>query len=310
VVGGRYEVRQLLGRGRFGVVRLGVDTGPGASAGEHVALKFMTKDNDARVIETELRVLRKLMALDKSLPALQLGRVVTVPRSIVEEPDRWVVVLEYLWGGDLFDRIMIKGFVSEADMRPVVRDIARSLQALHEHGVLHRDIKPENVLFRVKGRASSESQTLPAKGRTPQSEPWTALEPVICDFGLSFLVGSEDLIEPPAGTFGYASPQMLSLERRFSRACDVWSLGVTLFSSLSGELPFPASTDGSTTIEGHLAEAYRGPRFTGPRFRDVSHEAKDLIERMLHYSPYNRITLEDVLSHAWLNVEDDYTQVD
>jgi len=293
---GRYDVQHVLGKGRFGVVRLGVDRE--SEKGHHVALKEISKKHDSPIVQAELDLLRDLMTLN------ELNKVFstfyTVPLDILETEDKYVIVLEYLCGGDLFDRIMIKGHVEEVYLRPVIKTMLKEIVLLHENGIVHRDIKPENVMFRRKGEPSSEE--FPHSHQNADKVPWDRLEPVLCDFGLSYKNGS-DALDIPAGTFGYAAPEMLSRERRTSRACDIWSLGVTMYSSLAGELPFPASSDGSITLEQHLAEAFRGPRFKSARFANVSEEACDLISQMLHYSPYTRIDMESVLRHPWFSCD-------
>jgi len=291
LIGGRYEVGAIVGRGRFGVVRLGLDE---ERARRPVALKCMNRDSDLKVLQNELEILKFLM--ENNIEDPELGKVSTVPLDMIEQGDQMVVVTEYFSGGDLFDRILLKGAIDEKDLKPVVKRIVEALLRLHSHGLIHRDIKPENVLFRVKSEDTSEETWSAGSG---QECSWDEIEPVLCDFGLSFIKGKADLIEPPAGTFGYASPQMLKMDTHVTSAVDVWSLGVTIFACLGGELPFPASTDGSTTLDAHLSEAYRGPKFHNQRWTSVSDEAKDLISQMLHYAPYNRISMNEIPFHPW-----------
>lgn len=300
---GRYTVKNVIGRGRFGVIKLAIDHD---QSDKHVALKIISKNADQRVVKTELKILKRLYELSKRND--DFSKYFTVPIEFIELENEFIIVFEYLWGNDLFDRIMIKGYIPEEDLKPVIWQTIKSLHLLHNNGIIHRDIKPENILFRVKNKISTENDPYPRNeiknDNKTENESWEDLEGVICDFGLSCIfddINEKDLIIPPAGTFGYASPQAISLNNKqpLTPACDIWSLGVTMYSCLAGEMPFPATSDGNTSIETHLAEAYRGPRFINSRFDKVSDEATDLLNEMLHYSPYNRISVENVIKHPW-----------
>mmetsp|Transcript_14764 Transcript_14764/g.24011 ORF Transcript_14764/g.24011 Transcript_14764/m.24011 type:complete len:392 (+) Transcript_14764:210-1385(+) len=283
LIGDRYENIELIGRGRFGLVRLGQDV---LDHDRKVALKYVNKSANNKILENEVSILGKMAELSET--NVEFLRRFTVPINIVEDGDQLVFVFEYVKGGDLFDRIMLKGFVGEHDLKPTMRFVVDSLALLHNNGIVHRDIKPENVLFRHLNSKVTEND-------------WVNVEPVLCDFGLSHLEGQCDLVEPPAGTFGYAAPEILNSSGKVSSASDIWSLGVMLYASLAGELPFPASTDGTTTLENHLQEAHRGPTFERERWNSLSPEVQDLISQMLHYSQYNRITIDQIKAHAWFD---------
>ena len=231
----------------------------------------------------------------------------TLPIDLCETDSHLYIVMEYIGGGDLFDLIIEKGHFLEDEFKPLIHGIADSLFLLHSHGIIHRDIKPENILLR------------PVCNDLPP-------EPVCTDFGLSYILGKPDLLEKPAGTFGYVSPEILSaanksrslsssmwtrgaasLESGYANdikfSCDIWSLGVLCYASLCGELPFPASMDGTTTVEEHLQQVYAGPRFNSIKWDGVSKDVKSLIAAMLHYSPFNRPSLEYIRSHPWLKID-------
>lgn len=139
-----------------------------------------------------------------------------------------------------------------------------------------------------------------------------------------FLKGAEK----PAGTFGYVSPEILSAANNRTRSIatsvwgsqsealydpdekpelkfssDIWSLGVLCYASLCGELPFPASMDGTTSVEEHLQQVYAGPQFTHRRWDLVSPPVKVLVAEMLHYSPFNRPSLEYIRQHEWIKLD-------
>jgi len=280
----KYEILKPLGRGRFGIVYLGLD----CISGRLVALKSIN-DTKSPVAQNEIETLRAISTIG---PDANVH--FTSPLEIIEAKDEITLVFEFLTGGDLFDKIIDRGPISEIFLRPVVFSIVRSLKILHDSGIIHRDIKPENIMFRCQCKHC----VLLTESCSGTHNNWSDFEPVLGDFGLSKLLGTADVIVPPAGTFGYASPEALNLE--FTDASsDVWSLGVVLFASLAGELPFPSSTDGETTMTAHLQQAYKGPRFNAVVWDNVSNEAKDLIGSMLHYSKFGRITVDKLLLHPW-----------
>lgn len=269
-----------------------------------VAIKVLNKSKDKVSCQTEIMTYSVL--LDKLGSSSHARQRLTLPIDLCETDTHLYIVLEFISGGDLFDKIIEKGHFTTEEFKPLVNGIVDGLLLLHATGVVHRDIKPENILLR------EVCKELP-------------LEAVCTDFGLSYIVGQPDLLEKPAGTFGYVSPEILSAanktksksltstvwtnesttegkdELKFSS--DIWSLGVLCYASLCGELPFPASMDGSTTVEEHLQQVYAGPRFAHVRWDDVSNSVKDLIAGMLHYSPFNRPSLKYINEHHWVKLK-------
>eukprot|EP00924_Labyrinthula_sp_SR-Ha-C_P003297 snap_masked-scaffold_15-processed-gene-5.2-mRNA-1 protein AED:0.17 eAED:0.22 QI:0/-1/0/1/-1/1/1/0/147 len=127
--------------------------------------------------------------------------------------------------------------------------------------------------------------------------------PFITDFGLSSILDEESSStgNQKVGTFGYAAPEIF-VENSVIEANpreDVWSCGIILYVLLCGELPFPASLDGNTSIKAHLEAAHKGPQFEAAVWNNVTDEAKDLIVSMLHYASGFRFSMRRVLKHSW-----------
>ena len=120
-------------------------------------------------------------------------------------------------GGELFDRILERGFYTEKDAAAVVKQLLEGLVYIHDEvGVVHRDLKPENLLF---------------ADRTEEA----AL--LITDFGLSRILKDNDFLSTQCGTPHYVSPEILR-EAGHSFPTDMWALGVITYVLLCGYTPF------------------------------------------------------------------------
>lgn len=154
------------------------------------------------------------------LQALQHPSVVRL-LDYFDEPKRHVLVLEFVSGGDLFDRILHRRNYSESYARDVMKVLAETVAFMHQKNIVHRDIKPENVLL-----SGADSDGAHVK---------------ICDFGYASFCVNDDLVEC-LGTVNYMAPEMLR-RAPYGRSVDVWSLGVVMFVMLAGAFPFDDRDD-------------------------------------------------------------------
>src|SRR5256714_5713630 len=140
------------------------------------------------------------------------------------------MVLEYLPGGTLEDRLRPGTPLPDEDTFRICSELASGLAQAHARGLVHRDLKPANVLFDEEGRAK------------------------IADFGIARLGGAGTLTEAGTvlGTAAYISPEQAAGEKA-TPASDVYSFGVILFRMLTGRLPF-ASADPMELVEQHRNE--------------------------------------------------------
>jgi serine/threonine-protein kinase Chk2 len=152
----------------------------------------------------------------------------------------------------------------------------------HERNIVHRDIKPENILVIDK-----------------------ELNVKIADFGLAKIIGEESFTTTLCGTPSYVAPEILeqSNRRRYTRAVDIWSLGVVLYICLCG---FPPFSDELYSPENPytLSQQIKMGRFDypSPYWDSVGDPALDLIDRMLTVDVERRITVEECLEHPWITM--------
>ncbi|XP_059823945.1 ribosomal protein S6 kinase alpha-3 isoform X2 [Hypanus sabinus] len=189
------------------------------------------------------------------------------------------LVTELMKGGELLDKILRQKFFSEREANAVLYTITKTLDYLHAQGVVHRDLKPSNILY-VDESGNPESIR-------------------ICDFGFAKQLRADNgLLMTPCYTANFVAPEVLK-RQGYDAACDIWSLGVLLYTMLTGYTPFANGPD--DTPEEILARIGSGKfSLTGGYWDTVSDVAKDLVSKMLHVDPQRRLTTTQILRHPWI----------
>uniref|UniRef100_A0A3Q2Q5Y1 Ribosomal protein S6 kinase A5 n=1 Tax=Fundulus heteroclitus TaxID=8078 RepID=A0A3Q2Q5Y1_FUNHE len=193
------------------------------------------------------------------------------------------LVLELLGGGELLERIRRKQHFSETEASRIMRKLVSAVSHMHDVGVVHRDLKPENLLF------TDESENSEIK---------------IIDFGFARLKPPDNqLLKTPCFTLQYAAPEILKYTG-YDESCDLWSLGVILYTMLSGQVPFQCQEKSltHTSAEEIMHKIKQGDfSFGGEAWRNVSQQAKDLIQgELLTVDPDKRIKMCGLRYNAWL----------
>uniref|UniRef100_A0A665X7S5 Ribosomal protein S6 kinase n=1 Tax=Echeneis naucrates TaxID=173247 RepID=A0A665X7S5_ECHNA len=192
------------------------------------------------------------------------------------------LVLELLGGGELLERIRRKQHFSETEASRIMRKLVSAVSHMHDVGVVHRDLKPENLLF------TDESENSEIK---------------IIDFGFARLKPPDNqLLKTPCFTLQYAAPEILKYDG-YDESCDLWSLGVILYTMLSGQVPFQCQEKSltHTSAEEIMKKIKQGDfSFSGEAWRNVSQQAKDLIQELLTVDPNKRIKMCGLRYNAWL----------
>jgi len=202
---------EVLGSGQFGIVYGGVHRMSGRSVAIKVIdkMRFPTKQETA--LKNEVSILQNL----------HYPGVVNLERMF-ETPERIFVVMEKL-RGDMLEMILSseQARLSERITKFLVTQILVALKHLHTKNIVHCDLKPENVLL------SSDSDF-------PQVK--------LCDFGYARIIGKKSFRKSIVGTPAYLAPEVLYSnvlkKQGFNRSLDIWSTGVIIYVSLSGQFPF------------------------------------------------------------------------
>jgi serine/threonine protein kinase len=203
LLGGRYEIRGVLGRGGMAEVRDGWDT----RLARPVAIKIMHP-----VFDGEPDTRRRFEAEARAAAALNNAHIVAVHDS-GEHDGMPFIVMERLTGESLATKIAT-GALPQPLVRKVLDDVLCALAVAHDGGILHRDIKPGNILFTASGEAK------------------------VSDFGIAKTAQSNFTAAGQIfGTMAYLSPERV-LGRPATAADDIYAVGVVGYESLTGRPPF------------------------------------------------------------------------
>lgn len=264
VIGGRYRLDEQLGLGGMAEVWAGHDL----ELDRRVAVKLLGPEADPARFEREAHAVA-------SLGHPNVCRLFDYGST---EDGRPYMVLEYLPGGSLEERLRPGTPLPDDETARLALEIAAGLAHAHERHVVHRDLKPSNVLFGAGGEAK------------------------ISDFGIATLGGAGTLTETGTllGTAAYISPEQAGGEPAVP-ASDVYSFGVILFRLLTGRLPFEADTP--------LELAAKHPREPPPAVHDLRPDAPaslaGLVEAALAKHPADRpaggVALAEALGVAGLS---------
>ena len=258
-----YKLQKKIGGGAFGTVWL-------SHRKDYSKYKFAIKKiNKKEVGSNELEFLRR---------EINVLREVDHPNIIkfydtYENSTHIYIVMEYCSGGELFTKITDEGCLHESEARVYMNKMIMAVNHLHSLNIVHRDLKTENFIF------DSKCATKELK---------------LVDFGLSNKFGKNfSQLHSQVGTIYYVAPEVL--KGNYDNKCDMWSLGVLMYTMLSGDLPF---------YDDSLSEVYKKINscsfsFSKPIWAQVSDSAKDLISHLLTLSPSDRFSATEALQHEW-----------
>ena len=259
-----YEMKEVIGKGKFGVVNLGIHK----KTGQQVAIKILNKENIKTMEDKEL--------VRIEIGILKLCHHPNIVRLLdhLENNDFIYIITEYIEGGTLGQYLKKKKFnFSERQATNIMSQIANGVKYLHQYGIVHRDLKPDNIMI-------------------TQQNDYGVIK--IMDFGLSKIVSPNERMVDGYGTLSYVAPEVL-LRTPYNKEVDIWSLGVILFYMLSGHLPFRGKK------EQEVAEkiVYDPLEFDEDDWEIRSQKVRDLITCCLQKKREDRITIDEFINHPW-----------
>ena len=256
---GPFKLMNEIGKGKFATVFLGIHE----ETGQKVSIKQLKKSelNTDNLLIKEINIQKKLFH-----PYL------TQMYCVIEKSDDIYLISEYCSKGDIIKNLLEKGTFDESFSCKIFQQIISSLEYLHKNNICHRDIKPENILLTEK------------------------LDAKLTDFGLSRHFKKNELLNSSCGSPIYAAPEMLEGKSYDGTKIDIWSLGISLYTMVCGELPFVVDDENDIYI---LMDKIIKGNYNIPEF--LSDECKDIIKNMLVTDPDKRITLEQIKNHKWVN---------
>ncbi|KAM8834382.1 MAP/microtubule affinity-regulating kinase 3a isoform 9-T9 [Synchiropus picturatus] len=255
---GNYRLLKTIGKGNFAKVKLARHI----LTGREVAIKIIDKTqlnpNSLQKLFREVRIMKILNHPN----IVKLFEVIETERTLY-------LVMEYASGGEVFDYLVAHGRMKEKEARAKFRQIVSAVQYCHQKHIVHRDLKAENLLLDADMNIK------------------------IADFGFSneFTLGNK--LDTFCGSPPYAAPELFQGKKYDGPEVDVWSLGVILYTLVSGSLPF----DGQNLKE--LRERVLRGKYRIPFY--MSTDCENLLKRFLVLNPSKRGTLEQIMKDRWIN---------
>mmetsp|Transcript_8928 Transcript_8928/g.16405 ORF Transcript_8928/g.16405 Transcript_8928/m.16405 type:complete len:709 (+) Transcript_8928:15-2141(+) len=255
---GDYWLGHTLGEGVIGKVKLATHI----KTYKQVAIKFISRKR--------LQTRRQTENLHREINitmAIQHPNIIKVHDVIDTNPHYIGIVMEYVSGGELFQLLEQLAVFSEMEAFLLFHQLCNALAYLHSRGIAHRDLKLENILLDKKHNIK------------------------LIDFGLSKYGEAARKMRTLCGTKYYLAPEIVRGEP-YDMTCDVWSLGVILFTMCCGFLPFDHDNE-VLLMKTISLGVFKMPSFLSP-------DLQDLLLRLLDPVQSNRISMKKVIMHPWV----------
>ena len=265
----KYEVRQKIGKGKFGLVKCGINK----ETNKQVAIKIMAKKNmdksDLELAKVEIDILK----ISQHPNIIKLY-------DIYENENYIYIIMEYCSGGDLLSYFEYYEYqLKETKVCEIIHKLSMAIYFLHSYGIVHRDLKPENILM---------------TDLTPEADIR------LLDFGLSKIIGNEEKCTEPYGTLSFVAPEVLQ-GKPYDKSVDLWSIGIITFLLLCGYLPF----DDKHSEREIARQTIQDPvPFENKIWNKYSPEARTFVEGLLQKKPEKRYSIKELLEHPWIKKMD------
>ncbi|XP_024145414.1 serine/threonine-protein kinase MARK1 [Oryzias melastigma] len=255
---GNYRLLKTIGKGNFAKVKLAKHT----LTGREVAIKIIDK---TQLNPTSMQKLFREVSVMKMLNHPNIVKLF----EVIETEKTLYLVMEYASGGEVFDYLVAHGRMKEKEARAKFRQIVSAVEYCHQKRIVHRDLKAENLLLDADMNIK------------------------IADFGFSneFTLGSK--LDTFCGSPPYAAPELFQGKKYDGPEVDIWSLGVILYTLVSGSLPF----DGQNLKE--LRERVLRGKYRIPFY--MSTDCENLLKKLLVLNPGKRGSMPQIMKDRWMN---------
>ena len=265
----KYEVKQKIGKGKFGLVKAGINK----ETNQPVAIKIMAKKNmdksDMELAKVEIDILK----ISQHPNIIKLY-------DVFENENYIYIIMEYCTGGDLLSYFEYHDYeLPETKVCEIIHKLSMAIYYLHSYGIVHRDLKPENILMTD---LSSKADIR------------------LLDFGLSKIVGNDEKCTEPYGTLSFVAPEVLQ-GKPYDKSVDLWSIGIIAFLLLCGYLPF----DDKHSEREIARQTIQDPvPYDNKIWSKLSPESKTFVDGLLQKKPEKRYSIKEVLEHPWIKKMD------
>jgi len=258
-----YEVeKKKLGEGSYGSV----------TKGKH------RKTKEVRAVKTIAK--SQMKNIDRFMQEIAILKMMDHPNIIklfetFEDARNIYLVMELCIGGELFDKIIEEGHLTEVNAAQLMKQIIHAVYYMHSESVCHRDLKPENFLLLTRG-------------------PFERNVLKVIDFGLSRPFQAGKPMRTVAGSAYYMAPEVISGE--YDHLCELWSCGVLMYLFLCGYPPFQGATDVEV-----LRQVRRGrAKFDMRHWCHISEDGRSLVNELLSLDPRKRPSAGEALGNVWV----------
>ena len=282
-----YLYGRRIGQGAFGKVNLGLNV----LTGRVVAIKSFKKTSETKFYSNMKKILYETNLM-KRFNHPNITKIL----EVFHDEEYMLIIMEYINGGNLFSFVKKRRKLSEKTAKFLFRQIILGIRHIHSQNIVHRDIKLENIIIDLNNTVK------------------------ICDFGIGKVLNSPDeILYDKCGTPMYMAPEIILTSKKKGYKgfpVDIWSSGITLYIMLSGALPFNIKNK-STVDDVSLSDMrdknensdlkYQIVNNKPKKIKNISNEAKNLLNRLLDKNPEKRPTCDEILNHPWLknnNIDD------
>lgn len=261
-----YEVKKKIRKGSCATVYQCVHKGTKEIYAVKIIRRAKLRASEDEFVMNEVSIMQSLSAY---------GQYIVQLLDFYEEEQYFYMVMDYMGGGDVFDRVLEKTKYTEEDARKLTKVLLKATRCMHQAGVAHRDLKPQNLLLTSKDDDAHIKVT---------------------DFGFARRVHAPQSLTSRCGTPTFVAPEILK-NIPHDESADLWSIGVVVYILLVGYPPFMKDT------QSELFQQIRTGSwdFVDEDWVNISSEAKELVSNLLVVDPAQRWTVEQALKSAWIS---------